>query len=139
MEGVITIFKLNDAEYEIVDLLWREGRPLTAAETLKLLPDKSWKDSTVHMHINSLLEKEIIAISGFIKAGKTYARQFEPAIASDRYLAMQLKESPVYKSDKNQTLTGVIADLISDDDISTDTLSRINKMIDKRKAEISTE
>lgn len=109
---------------------------MTAAEILDLLPDKSWKDSTIHTHINGLLDKGVIHVTGIEKAGKTYARQFSASISPDEYLAAQLKQSPVYATDKNKKIKGILASLVGDDDISLDTLSRLEDLISERKKEL---
>lgn len=116
--------------------MWTENRSLTATEILNLLPNKLWKDSTVHMHINGLLEKNIIHVTGMERAGKTYARKFSAAVSAADYLAKQLKQSPVYMADKNKKLKGVLASLVGDDDISLDTLNRLEDLIRGRKKEL---
>lgn len=40
-----------------MEVLWSEQRPLTRTEIVNLSVDKSWKDSSIHILLNSLLKK----------------------------------------------------------------------------------
>ena len=51
---------LTKSEKEIMTLLWNTDRPLTAAEIVNLTPERTWKKSNIHLHINSLIEKNMI-------------------------------------------------------------------------------
>ena len=121
--------KLTAAEYEILNLLWTEGKPLTSTEIVELSADKSWKDSTIHIHLNDLLEKGVIVISGIKKIGRTYARLFDVTLSADEYLTMHLKDNPVYKRDKNQEIKKIVAALVDDKDISKETIAELELML----------
>lgn len=49
--------ELTKNEIEIMEVLWSEQRPLTRTEIVNLSVDKSWKDSSIHILLNSLLKK----------------------------------------------------------------------------------
>ena len=51
---------LTKSEHEIMNLLWHVDRPLTASEIIEQSTDKTWKDSYIHLLINSLLDKGMI-------------------------------------------------------------------------------
>ena len=76
---------------------------MTTAEIVQFIPDKTWKDSTIHAHINELLEKEVIGVVGMKRIGRTYARQFGTLISAEDFLAVQLKRNPIYKNNKKYT------------------------------------
>jgi len=126
---------LNSKEYEIVNLMWAEKRPLAANEIVTLLPDKKWKDSTIHIILNGLLEKSIINVDGVIQAGRTYARLFIPAITMEDYLAEQIKHTAAYHMDKDSKITNLLAALLNDD-IKYETLLEMEEMIARKKEEI---
>lgn len=81
---------LTKCEREIMELLWKVDRPLTAAEIIALSPDRSWKNSYIHLLLNSLLEKNMIRTDGFIKTAKNYARTFVAAYSSEEYAVRQI-------------------------------------------------
>ena len=51
-----TYFRLTKSENEIMELLWKEGRPLSRSEIIELTPDRSWKPASIHILLNSKLE-----------------------------------------------------------------------------------
>lgn len=47
-------------EQELMDVLWKAGRPLSSKEIVENSIDKTWKDSSIHILLNSLLDKGAI-------------------------------------------------------------------------------
>lgn len=76
---------LTKNEIEIMDVLWKEGRPLSRGEILSLSEDKSWMDSSVHILLNSMLKKGAIRQAGFVKCGKTCGRVYDAALTCEEY------------------------------------------------------
>lgn len=48
---------LTKSESEVMYLLWHTDRALSAAEMVALSPQKTWKDSYIHLMVNSLLKR----------------------------------------------------------------------------------
>lgn len=130
------MLSLNEAEFDVMNLLWIEDRPLLSTEIVSLLPSKSWKNSTVHTHINSLMAKNAIHVEGVEKSGKVYARKFAASISADEYLTTQLTDSPAYMADKNTKLKEIFASLVGDGEISIETLGQLEDLIKSRKKEL---
>ncbi|MFR0734692.1 MAG: hypothetical protein ACLSHU_11375 [Oscillospiraceae bacterium] len=61
-------------------------RALCRADIIARSQDKTWKDSSVHILLNSMLKKEAIQEAGFVRRGKGYGRVFTPAISEEAYL-----------------------------------------------------
>ncbi|WP_255882700.1 MULTISPECIES: BlaI/MecI/CopY family transcriptional regulator [unclassified Ruminococcus] len=76
---------LTKSELEIMELLWQEDEPLTSSQIIDMSVNRSWKKSYVHLLINSLLDKEMIEIVGFIKTTKNYARTFKAKMSKEEY------------------------------------------------------
>ena len=76
---------LTKNELEIMDVLWKEGRPLARGEILSLSEDKDWMDSSVHILLNSMLKKGAIREAGFVKCGKTCGRVYETSLSCEEY------------------------------------------------------
>ena len=88
---------LSSNEYEIMDLMWREKKPITRADVLKGTPNKSWNPASVHLILNSMLSKGVIKITDdAVKYGRTY----EPVITFDEYVMMVIKANFPNKDEK---------------------------------------
>ena len=51
---------LTRSELEIMDVLWAANTPLSRSDLLERSQEKSWKDSSVHILLNGLLQKDAI-------------------------------------------------------------------------------
>lgn len=112
-------------------LLWEKKQPLTATEIIGLSDGKTWKDSYVHLLINSLIKKGLIEVSGFVKTTKNYARSFVPTVTREGYLIRQIKEQIGFSEAE---IPSLVSSLI--EDISAETLDKIQTVIDDRRKEI---
>ena len=78
---------LTKSEMEIMEVLWDIGKPMSRADLLECTVEKHWKDSSVHILLNGLLQKGIIREAGFVKRSKTYGRTFVPTTTREGYYA----------------------------------------------------
>ena len=79
--------ELTRSEMEIMDVLWEAGKPLSRADLLEHTEEKTWKDSSVHILLNSLLQKGAIQEAGLVKRGKTFGRVFAPTVTREESFA----------------------------------------------------
>lgn len=86
---------LTKSESEVMYLLWHTDRALSAAEMVALSPQKTWKDSYIHLMVNSLLKKGMIAPAGFVKTFRNYARTFAPCITEEEYAQLQMRDKTI--------------------------------------------
>lgn len=127
---------LTENELEIMELLWRENRPLSRSEVIELSPDRSWKASSIHILLNKLLEKGAICVKGFVKTGKNYGRTYFPNITPEEHFVMSLKQSNYYKKSEETAIMAVFAALIKDDNVSCSLLDEFEQMIEERKVQL---
>ena len=99
---------LTNNEIEIMDVLWRENRPLARGEILNLSENKTWMDSSIHILLNSLLKKGAIREAGFIKCGKTCGRVYEAALSCEEYYVSTF-DSTQKKPDLTKLLAAYMA------------------------------
>lgn len=92
---------LTKKELEMMTVLWGSDTALTASEILKASTDKTWKDKSLHILINSLLKKNLIVVDGFKKMEKVYARLFKPAISQTDYIWTHLTSGLDKKKRRN--------------------------------------
>ncbi|MDR2025716.1 MAG: BlaI/MecI/CopY family transcriptional regulator [Hungatella sp.] len=123
--------ELTKNELEIMKVLWNTKRPLTGTEIVQLSPDtKSWKDSSIHILINSLLKKKAIKEHGFVKIGKSYGRTFTPTESGEEYYARYL----VALADRT-SIKKVFATLFDNTKISGETISELEDLLKKYKGD----
>ena len=79
--------ELTRSEMEIMDVLWDSDTPLSRADLLSHSEEKTWKDSSVHILLNGLLQKGAIQEAGLVKRIKTYGRVFVPTMTREEYFA----------------------------------------------------
>lgn len=78
--------RLTSSEFEMMGIFWRENRPMTRGEILADTVDREWKDSSIHILLNSLLRKGAIREAGYAKCGKRIGRTYEAAIGGEEYV-----------------------------------------------------
>jgi len=125
--------ELTKNEQEIMDVLWREGRPLPRTEIISLSTEKSWKASSIHILLNSMLEKGAIREAGFVRTGKGYGRTFEPTLSSEVYYAESMADT-VKKT--KMSMPVFFLTLFNSEGITKDTIQELEDIITKIKREL---
>ena len=124
---------LTKSELEIMELMWKEDKPLTSTEIIELSTDRSWKKSYVHLLINSLLEKEMIEVAGFVKTTENYARTFKVRVSKEEYSINQF--TTMQSFDEND-IPKIVSALIEKID-NVDVLNKLSKIVRDRKVELA--
>ena len=123
--------ELTRNELEIMEVLWQAGRPITSAEIVKLSVKKTWKDSSIHILINSLLKKDAIREEGFVRTGKGYGRTFVPTDSGENYYAEYLADI----ASKTSTAT-LFSALLKNSDLSKQDIEELDELLKKKKKEL---
>ena len=121
---------LTKSEREIMTLLWHVDKPLTASEIIDLSTEKTWKDSYIHLLINSLLEKEMIRDEGFAKTTKNYARTFVAAVSEEEYAVRQITGKKGLAAD---SVVSIVSALIDQADDPEALMRALEKMFSEKK------
>ena len=121
--------ELTKSEMEIMDVLWGAQKPLSRSDLLAHSEEKSWKDSSVHILLNGLLQKEAIREAGFVKRSKTYGRTFEPTLTREEYFA-----TTIYSHANKPEIVGLFAALLKREDITDDQLAQMEELLRQRSA-----
>lgn len=77
--------RLTKGEREIMNILWDTREALTSSEIIKYSVNKSWKDTSVHLLLKTLLDKNIIEVAGLKKTTRNYARTFRATMSQYDY------------------------------------------------------
>ena len=121
--------ELTKSEMQIMDVLWASDVPLSRSDLLERSEQKSWKDSSVHILLNGLLQKEAIREAGFVKRSKTYGRTFIPTLTREEYFA-----TTIYSHTHKPKIVELFAALLKREDITDDQLAQMEELLRQRSA-----
>ena len=119
--------ELTKSEMEIMDVLWESGEPLSRSDLLSRSEEKTWKDSSVHILLNGLLQKGAIREAGLVKRSKTYGRVFAPTLTREEYFA-----ATIFSHRHKPEIVGLFAALLSREDITREDLTQIAALIEQK-------
>lgn len=136
LQGGKNMFTLSENELNIVSLMWEENRPLSRTEIIELATNKKWKPSSIHILLNSLLNKKAIEVDGFVKTGKNFGRTYIAAITEEEYFSMQFKKDISSPAMKKAGIPKLFSALIDTDTVDADTLDDLQKILNQKKEEL---
>lgn len=120
--------ELTKSEMEIMDVLWGAQKPLSRSDLLEHSEEKSWKDSSVHILLNGLLQKNAIREAGVVKRSKTYGRTFAPTLTREEYFA-----TTIFSHRHKPEIIGLFAALLKREDITKEELEQISALVAERQ------
>lgn len=121
--------ELTKSEMEIMDVLWESGVPMSRADLLARSEEKTWKDSSVHILLNGLLQKNAIREAGVVKRSKTYGRTFVPTMTREEYFA-----GTIFSHRHKPEIVGLFASLLQRPEITGEDLDEIAALIERKRA-----
>ena len=119
--------ELTKSEMEIMDVLWASDKPLSRSDLLERSEEKTWKDSSVHILLNGLLQKQAICEAGMVKRSKTYGRTFKPTLTREEYFA-----TTIFSHRHKPEIIGLFAALLSRPDITPEQLIQIEALVKEK-------
>lgn len=122
--------ELTKSEMQIMDVLWESETPLSRADLLARSEAKTWKDSSVHILLNGLLQKGAIYEAGFVKRSKTYGRTFAPTLTREAYFA-----TTIFIHNHKPKLVELFDQLLKRDDLTVGELETIGQLVQARLEE----
>ena len=123
--------ELTKSELEVMNVLWQASRPLSRSEILTLSTSRTWKDSSIHILLNGLLNKNAIKEAGYVRSGKTFGRLYAANISCEEYYAKN-----VFADSSKEVLPMLFSALIQSDGISPELINELEDMLEKRKREL---
>ena len=127
--------RITNSEMQILEVLWDEGEALTSSEIVEVSDDRTWKSSSVHLLLNSLLKKNLVQVAGFKKTTKNYARTFEPSMSREEYSLNQLQQ----EKKKNTKVFSKLFNTFISEEVSSTTLRELSGLIDSRLDQLDDE
>ena len=119
--------ELTKSEMEIMDVLWGSGVPMSRADLLAHSEEKTWKDSSVHILLNGLLQKGAIQEAGLVKRSKTYGRVFSPTLTREEYFA-----NTIFCHRHKPRIVELFDQLLRREEITEDDLVRIQELLNAK-------
>lgn len=119
--------ELTKSEMEIMDVLWAAEKPLSRSDLLERSEEKTWKDSSVHILLNGLLQKQAIREAGMVKRSKTYGRTFEPTLTREEYFA-----TTIFSHRHKPQIVGLFEALLKREDITPDQMEQIARLVKEK-------
>ena len=120
--------ELTKSEMEIMDVLWASTKPLSRSDLLERSEEKTWKDSSVHILLNGLLQKQAIREAGMVKRSKTYGRTFEPTLTREEYFA-----TTIFSHRHKPDIVGLFTALLQRQDITPDQMAQIKALVEAKR------
>ena len=116
--------ELTKSEMEIMDVLWGSEKPLSRADLLARSEEKTWKDSSVHILLNGLLQKGAIQEAGLVKRSKTYGRIFSPTMTREEYFA-----NTIFSHRHKPQIQGLFAALLQREEVTPEDKEALAKLL----------
>lgn len=120
--------ELTRSEMEIMDVMWESGVPMSRADLLARSEEKTWKDSSVHILLNGLLQKGAIQEAGLVKRIKTYGRVFLPTMTREEYFA-----NTIFCHRYKPEIQGLFAALLQRQEITPADLDAIEALLNEKR------
>ena len=73
---------LSPNEFKIMQLLWKEDRPLSRPEIIEMIPDRDWNPNSIHLILNNMIEKGVIRVEGMTRCGRGYGRTYAATVSN---------------------------------------------------------
>ena len=120
--------ELTRSEMEIMDVMWESGVPMSRADLLARSEEKTWKDSSVHILLNGLLQKGAIQEAGLVKRSKTYGRVFTPTLTREQYYA-----NTIFCHRHKPQVIGLFAALLEREEVTSGDLAQLAQLIQQKE------
>ena len=117
---------LSPNEFKIMQLLWKEERPLSRPEIIEMIPERDWNPNSIHLILNNMIEKGVIRVDGMTRCGRGYGRTYAATVNNLEYAVMLLKEATQEMND-DQRVLGVLPLLM--DGVSPEAKAQLKELL----------
>jgi len=116
--------KITTAESQIMDVLWRLGRPLAVEDVREALTEETWTDATIRTLLNRLVSKKAVTAA---KDGRRFL--YRPLVARGDYVHAQSK-SLIDRLFDGQ-IEPFVAHFSQREDLSSEEIARLRTLIER--------
>ena len=118
---------LKGKRYDVMNVLWEEGKPLSAFEINEIAPEL--KMPTVRRCLELLLKEKLIEVAGTSMNGKVYARNYRPLLSRETYLKNNAERRKI-------TPVEMMNALLETEGITEADLNELQTLLDHKRAEL---
>lgn len=126
-------FDLSDKEEQMLETMWREDRPLTRSEIINLTENRRWKESSIHVFLNRLLDKGSIRVNNIVKTATNFGRTYEPTFSLEEYDIVRLKENFKDVDPELSTISDFISFIVKSKKINKESVKELEDIIKYHK------
>ena len=127
MEVDLKMDILKGKRYDVMNVLWEEGKPLSAFEINEIAPEL--KMPTVRRCLELLLKEKLIEVAGTSMNGKVYARNYRPLLSRETYLKNNAERRKI-------TPVEMMHALLETEGLTEEDLEKLQELLDRKKAEL---
>ena len=127
MEVDLKMDILKGKRYDVMNVLWEEGKPLSAFEINEIAPEL--KMPTVRRCLELLLKEKLIEVAGTSMNGKVYARNYRPLLSRETYLKNNAERREI-------TPVEMMHALLETEGITEADLNELQTLLDHKRAEL---
>lgn len=129
-------FDLSDKEEQMLETMWKEGRPLTRSDIINLTENRRWKESSIHVFLNRLLDKGSIRVCDIVKTSTNFGRTYEPTFSAKEYDIARLKQNFETIDPEHSTISDFFSFIVKSKKINKDDLEELEDIIKNHKDKI---
>ena len=126
-------FDLSDKEEQMLETMWREGRPLTRSEIINLTENRRWNESSIHVFLNRLLDKKSIRVCDIVKTSTNYGRTYEPTFSAEEYDMARLKDNFEEVDPESSTISNFLSFIVKSKKIDKNNIKELEDIIKNYK------
>jgi BlaI family penicillinase repressor len=120
------VANISEAEWEVMEVLWRRS-PLTALEVVQqLAPHRAWKDQTIRTMLGRLVRKKVLT---FRADGKTYF--YRPLVTREHCVRVESR------SFLDRIFGGaakpLLVQMVQDTDLSREDINELKALLAKKE------
>lgn len=118
--------KISESEWQVMKIIWQNPHCTANFVTDMLKDDSEWKPKTIKTLISRLLNKNVI---GYEQDGRVY--KYYPLVLETECIKEENKSflNRVY----NGSIKAMLANFIEDNDLTSDELAELRRILDERK------
>lgn len=129
-------FDLSDKEEQMLETMWREDRPLTRSEIINLTENRRWKESSIHVFLNRLLDKGSIRVCDIVKTSTNFGRTYEPTFTAEEYDMARLKDNFENVDPESSTISNFLSFIAKSKKLNKKNVKELEDIIENHKDKI---
>lgn len=86
---------------------------MSRPEIIELTPDRDWNPNSIHLILNNMIEKGVIAVDGLTRCGRGYGRTYV-AVVSNLEFAMDVLKSVTPDMTTDERFIGAVRALLAE-------------------------